>query len=129
MKIRLSFAVVFVLAFAACGRFFLVKEKLDAAKKVALVQYVINPHILLGYPNAEEAKTEIAAKNVEAFGKEMGNIFQVVPSAELMAMPTYTAAGKPAVDGWYAAEGMRFFDEETLSDGTLTPDTAKKLCA
>jgi hypothetical protein len=130
MKLRLSVGCLAVaLLFTACGRFLVVKEKLDAAKKVALVQYAINPHFLLGYPNADEAKTHVAQQNIDAFQKQMGNVFQVVPMTEMTANAAYTAAGKDKVDGWYSTAGMRFMDEEKLNNGELSPEAAKKLCA
>jgi hypothetical protein len=130
MKLRLTIGILAAsVLFAACGRFLVVKDKFDGAKKVALVQYAINPHFLLGYPNADVAKTIAADNNIDAFQKQMGNVFQVVPVGDMTANAAYTGAGKDKVDGWYSAKGMRFIDEEKLNNGELTPDAAKKLCA
>lgn len=130
MKLRFAIGFVAVtLLLAACGRFMVVKDKFDATKKVALVQYAINPHFLLGYPNAEEAKVNTATQNIATFQKQMANVFEVVPADAMQGNAAYSGAGKPTIDGWYSAKGMRFFDEEHLNDGELTPDVAKKLCA
>jgi hypothetical protein len=124
-------AVILSFAFAACGAaFFVQKDKADAVKKVALVQYAINPHMLLGPAAVDDAKFNVAAKNVESFGKELGNTYQVVPSADLLANPAYTGGGKDKWDGYYSGKGMHYFsaDEDSLTQATLTPDVAKKLC-
>src|SRR5687767_4833516 len=81
MKMRLAalFSVL-TLILAACGAsFFVAPDKKDAVKKVAVVQYAINPHILMGVVNDENAKLEVAKANVETFGKELGNTYQIVP--------------------------------------------------
>jgi len=133
MKMR--FAALLSLAafvFVACGAsFFVAPEKKDAVKKVALVQYAINPHILMGVAAEENAKLEVAKTNVETFGKELGNTYQIVPAGELLANPAYTGAGgKPTWEGYYSGQGMHYFspDEESLTNATLPPDVAKKLC-
>lgn len=133
MKIRFAASIsVLALVFVACGaQFFVAPDKKDTVKKVALVQYAINPHILLGPAAVEDAKFNVAAKNVETFGKELGNTYQVVPAADVLANPAYaTAGGKPAWDGFYSGKGMHYFstDEDALTQATLTPDVAKKLC-
>ncbi len=124
-------AVCAVVALAGCGHFFIVKDRYDAVKKVALVQYAINPHLLMGTPNADEAKWDTAESNIAIFAKDLGSGWQVMPKAEMIANPAYTAAGKETVDGWYTAKGMRFFSEERkeLTMATLTPDQAKSLAA
>ena len=132
MKLRLT-AVLATVAMitAACGaQFFIAKDKADAVKKVAVVQYAINPHLLLGPAAVDDAKFNIALKNVESFGKELGNTYQVTPAADVLANAGYTGAGgKAAWDGYYTAKGMTYFsaDEDSLTQATLTPDAAKKL--
>jgi hypothetical protein len=131
MKLRLIVvSLVAAVLFAACGRFFVVQDKLNSAKKVALVQYAINPHFLLGYPNDPNVKVVTAQHNMEQFQKDMGNVFEVVPAATVTGNADYTAVGKPNVDGWYSANGMRFIDDQNLNSGELLdPEVAKKLCA
>ncbi|MBL8951831.1 MAG: hypothetical protein JNK82_13700 [Myxococcaceae bacterium] len=133
MKTRIAaLASLLSLAFAACGAsFFVAPDKKEAVKKVAVVQYAINPHILVGIPNDENAKLEVAKLNVETFGKELGNTYQIVPASEVLANAAYTGAGgKPTWEGYYSATGMHYFspDEEQLKNATLPPDVAKKLC-
>jgi hypothetical protein len=133
MKTRITLLVVALsFVFAACGAaFFVAPEKKDAVKKVAVVQYAINPHMLMGPVQADDAKFNVAAKNLETFGKELGNTYQVVPSSEVLANAGYTGAGgKPTWDGFYSGKGMHYFsaDEDSLTQATLTPDVAKKLC-
>jgi hypothetical protein len=133
MKMRLvAVCSLLALAVAGCGAaFFVAKEKTDAVKKVALVQYTINPNILLGVAAEENAKFEVAKTNVETFGKELGNTYQVVPAADVLANPAYAGAGgKPTWEGYYSGQGMHYFsaDENGLTQATLTPDVAKKLC-
>jgi hypothetical protein len=130
MKLRFAIAVVAVsMLFAACGRFFIVKDKFDATKKVALVQYAINPAFLLGYPNSDDAKLLTATQNIATFQKQMANVFEVVPADAMQGNAGYSASGKPSIDHWYSAKGMRFFDEDQIREGGLPPDVAKKLCA
>jgi hypothetical protein len=129
MKLRLMLGGLAVaVLFAACGAFFIVQDKFTAAKKVALVQYAINPHVLLGYPNAPEAKINTAAHNIESFQKEMGNFFQAMPMADMTSNAGYSAAGKANLEGWYTANGMHFFNEALISEAVLDPESAKKLC-
>jgi hypothetical protein len=133
MKTRFAALIsVVALVGSACGAaFFVAKDKTDAVKKVALVQYAINPHILLGPAAVDDAKFNIAAKNVETFGKELGNTYQIIPAADVLANAGYTGAGgKPAWDGYYSGKGMHYFsaDEDSLTQATLPPDVAKKLC-
>jgi hypothetical protein len=120
-----------VLSLAGCSHFFIVKDRYDAVKKVALVQYAINPHFLLGTPNADESKWDTAESNIAIFAKELGSGWQVMPKAEMIANPAYTAASKELVDGWYTAKGMRFFSDQRkeLTMAMLTPDQAKSLAA
>jgi hypothetical protein len=132
VKLRISLSLTAVAVLAACGqKFFVAKDKADAVKKVAVVQYVINPHILLGPAAAEDAKTTVAAKNIETFAKELGNKYQVVPAADVLSNAGYTGAGgKPAWEGYYTGKGLHYFspDEDQLQNATLAPETAKKLC-
>src|SRR4051794_39921020 len=104
-------AVALSFVFAACGAaFFVQKDKADAVKKVAVVQYAINPHMLLGPAAVDDAKFNVAAKNVETFGKELGNTYQVIPAADVLANAGYTGAGgKPQWDGYYSGKGMHYF--------------------
>ncbi len=133
MKMRLAALISGVsLVFAACGAsFFVAKDKADAVKKVAVVQYAINPHMLLGPAAVDDAKFNVAAQNVETFGQELGNTYQVVPAADVLANAGYAGAGgKPTWDGYYSGKGMHYFsaDEDSLTQATLPPDVAKKLC-
>lgn len=131
MKLRISMlAVVVALMSTGCSKFFVVKDKYDAVKKVALVQYAINPHMMLGTANADEAKFETAAKNTASFVKTMsGPAYTVMPMEELLANAGYK--GKDAVEGYYTAKGMKFVTDDTkaIEAATLSPDNAKALCA
>ena len=100
-------------------------------KKVALVQHAINPHLLLGTANADEAKTGTVEKNFEVLTREMASSYAVVPLVQMVAHPAYAAVGgKPRWDGFYSAKGLQFFsaDEDTLRGAIIPADTAKKLC-
>jgi hypothetical protein len=49
----------------------------------------------------------------------------------VLANAGYTGAGgKPTWEGYYSGKGMHYFsaDEESLTNATLAPDVAKKLC-
>ena len=131
MKLRLSMLVAAVaLLSTGCNKFFVVKDKLDAVKKVAVVSYVINPHIMLGTASADEAKWDVAAKNVASYVKVMtAGDMMVVPAEEVIASEKYKAMGKETVDGYYTAKGMRFFSDarEELEGALIPPDTAKAL--
>ena len=120
-----------VFALTGCSRFFIVKDRYDAVKKVALVQYVINPHFLLGTPNADESKWDTVESNFKIFATEMGTGWQVLPKEEMTSNSAYKAAGKEAVDGWYTAKDMRFFadDRSNLQSAKLAPEVAKSLAA
>lgn len=131
MKLRLSLLVVLVgVMSTGCSRYFMQKDKFDAVKKVAVVSYTIDPHMLLGTASADDAKFNTAAKNVETIVKNMsGGEMVVVPAAEVMNNEKYKAMGKEAIDGYYTAKGMRILteDSEQLNQATITPDTAKQL--
>ncbi|MBK7864398.1 MAG: hypothetical protein IPJ65_38510 [Archangiaceae bacterium] len=119
---------------SACGghRFFLAREKAEQVKKVAVVQYAINPHQLVGVAATEEAKRSIAAENLETFGRALAPTYQVVPPVELLASPAYAGAGgRAAWDGYGSGQGMHYFSdsEDALTQAQLTPEVAKKLCA
>lgn len=127
LKSVLAVAVLF--ATSGCSRFFIQKDAYLAVKRVAVVQHAINPHLLLGTANVQEAKTQTAEENVKTFVKEFtGGTYEVVPLEELKANAAYTAAGSASLDGYYTAPGMRFVTgAETVEEATLTPDQAKKL--
>jgi hypothetical protein len=130
MKLKLHSLVLFAAFFAlnGCSRFFIVKDKYDSVKKVAIVQYSINPQFLMGTPNDPAAKTEVAAKNIEIFTKELGSGWQVTPIDEVVANPAYKSAGKPD-EHFYGAKDMLFFTDEygALSQATIPPEKAKDL--
>ena len=133
MKLRNSLVLVCVaLLLAACGsKYFILRDSYAPVKKVALVQWALNPHILLGTANDETGRVTDATNAWETFGKLMGNSYQVMPLAEMTANAAYTGAGgKAAWDGYFTAKGAMFFsaDVETLEAGTIPADTAKKLC-
>jgi hypothetical protein len=133
MKMRLAWwCSALALLWVGCGAsFFLAKDKAESVKKVAVVQYAINPHMLLGPAAQEDAKLNVVARNVETFQKELGNTYQVIPATEVLANPAYaTCGGKPEWEGFYSGKGMHYFsaDEDSLTNARLNPDVAKKLC-
>ena len=133
MKTRIALLTAALsLVLASCGAaFFVAKEKTDAVKKVAVVQYAINPHMLLGPVQDENSKLNVTTTNLDTFAKELGNTYQVIPAADVLANAGYTGAGgKPTWDGYYSGKGMHYFsaDEDSLTQATIAPDVAKKLC-
>jgi hypothetical protein len=133
VKLRNSLVLVLAaLSFVGCGsKYFIQKDAYSGVKKVALVQYAINPHFLLGTASSDDARIGTAEKAWETFGKEMANQYQVMPFSEMVANAAYgSAGGKPAVEGYYSAKGAQYFspDTDTLEAGTIPADTAKKLC-
>ncbi len=133
MKLRNSLVLVFVaMLFAACGsKYFMLKEAYAPVKKVALVQWAINPHLLMGTAAQDDARSGTADKVWETYGKLMANNYQVMPFAEMSANAAYTGAGgKAAAEGYYTAKGAMFFspDNDGLEAGTISADAAKKLC-
>ena len=131
MKLRNSLVLVFVaLSFVGCGsKYFMMKDAYTPVKKVALVQYAINPHLLLGNPSTDDARNGTAATSWDTYSKVMANQYQVMPFAEMTANPGYTG-GKPTWEGYYTAKGAHYFsaDTDTLEAATIPADTAKKLC-
>ena len=132
MKIRNSLLVVLVaVSFVGCGsKYFMLKDAYTPVKKVALVQYAINPHFVLGTPSSDEARITSATQAWDTYTKVMANQYQVMPFAEMSANAAYTGAGgKAAWDGYYTAKGAQFFsaDTDTLEAATIPADTAKKL--
>ena len=129
---RIACILALSFAWVGCGgSFFVAKDKADAVKKIAVVQYAINPHMLLGPASAEDAKLTVAAQNAETFGKELGNTYQVVPVSEVLTNAGYAGAGgKPTWDGYYSAKGMQYFsaDEDMLRDAMLPKEKAAALC-
>jgi hypothetical protein len=133
MKLRNSIVLACIALFSTgCGsKYFIQKDAYTGVKKVALVQHVINPHLLLGTANSDEAKLGTAEKDFEVLTKEMASSYAVTPLAEMTANPAYTGAGgKAAWEGYYSAKGAAYFsaDEETLQSATIPAETAKKLC-
>jgi hypothetical protein len=130
-RFALSFAVVFAaLMGTGCGRYFIKKDAYNAVKKAALVQYAVNPHMLLGTPSADDVRNGTPERNVASFIKEMnGKPYQLVPTAEMIANPGYVTA-PDKLEGYHTAKGMRFFGDSTAAqEASLTPEQAKKLCA
>ncbi len=133
MKVRYSLLLASIALFSTgcASKYFIQKDAYSGVKKVALVQHVINPRMLLGTANSEEAKTGTAEKDFEVLSKEMASSYAVTPLAEMVANPAYTGAGgKTAWEGYYSAKGAAFFsaDEDTLKAATIPAETAKKLC-
>lgn len=134
MKLRLSvIGILIALTFTACGsRFFVVKDKYDSVKKVALVQYTINPHIALGTASTDDAKWEVVAKNLPSFVKAMsGSNYVVSAPDEVLGNAAYKAAGKEHFEGYYTGKGMRVFSDvsDQVEAATISPEQAKALCA
>jgi len=130
-RFALSFAVA-VMAFmlGGCSRYFIQKDAYNAVKKAALVQYAVNPHMLLGTPSTDDVRNGAPEANVASFIKEMnGKPYELMPTAEMIANPGY-ASGAEKLEGYFTAKGMRYFgDSKAVEEATLTPDQAKKLCA
>lgn len=130
-RIALSLVVAATaLVGTGCSRYFIQKDAYNAVKKAALVQYAVNPHMLLGTPSADDVRNGTPERNVASFLKEMnGKPYQLMPTAEMIANPGY-ATGAEKLEGYHTAKGMRFFgDSKAAEEATLTPDQAKKLCA
>jgi hypothetical protein len=130
---RKSIVVGMLLVLSGCFHtsYYVQKDAFLGAKKVALVQYAINPHALLGTPNAPEAKEQTAAKAWEIFAQQMAGHYAVVPLADMMAAPAYgKAGGKANMDGYYTAKGASFFSpsSDDIENAMLTPDVAQHLC-
>lgn len=129
MKLRLvAPLVVLAVFFTSCG-FMILRDKYDAVKKVALVQYALNPGMVYGTPSDDAVRDEVVTKNLDIFVKELGNNWQLIPPAELAANPAYTAAGKPTIEHYVTPKSMRIISEEGARNAELTPEEAKKLCA
>ena len=128
-RLVLSAVVLASFAFTSCSRFFIKKDSFSEVKKAALVQYAINPHMLLGTVSSDEARVGTADANVKTFVEKMnGKPYEVMSLDEMKSKPGY-AAGKDKLEGYYTANGMRFFtDESGASKAELPPDVAKKLC-
>ncbi len=128
-RFALCVAIVASLALTGCSRFFIVKDSYNAVTRLALVQYAVNPHIMMGTVNSDEAHFGVANANVKSFVDKMnGKPFSVMPIEEMKANPGYT--GSAALDGYFTAPGMKFFtDDKGASKAELSADTAKQLCA
>ena len=132
MKLRTSLVIVLAaLSFVGCGsQYFMMKDAYAPVKKVALVQYVINPHIVLGTPANEDARVGTATAAWDIYAKVMANQHVTTPFADMTANAAYSGAGgKTAWEGYYTAKGAQFFsaDVDTLESATIPADTAKKL--
>ena len=127
--VLLTVLLVPVLALTGCGRYFIQKDAYTQVKKAALVQYGVNPGMLMGTPSVDDVRNNTAEQNTTAFAQEMnGKGYEFISMDEMKAKPGY-AAGKDKVDGYFAAKGMRFFSTEgEIDSAVLTPETAKKLC-
>src|SRR4051812_30202647 len=107
MKLRfVAPLAALTLLLTSCG-FMILRDKYDAVKKVALVQYAINPGMVYGTPSDDAVRDETASKNLDIFYKQMGNTWQLVPVNELIANPAYSAAGKPTIEHYITPKGMR----------------------
>lgn len=130
---RIPFLLLFVaLTITGCSRFFIQKDAYATVKRAALVQYAINPHMLLGTPNADEAKFNTAAAAYDVLGKELSGSFQLMPLGEMLNNPGYAASGGHAPsDGFHTAKGAMFFskDSRDIQSALISPESAKALCA
>jgi hypothetical protein len=130
MHVRGLLLLLLAVVSSGCSRFFIARPQYNEVKKVAVVQYAINPRFIMGTPMADEAKTEVGAKNIEAFVKAMGNDWQIMPIAEMVANPAYQSWGVPSVDGVYTHKGMRFSADNRYDMVTamIQPADAAKAC-
>lgn len=130
---RLAPSLLLALAFCltGCSRFFIQKDAYATVKRAALVQYAINPHMLMGTANADEARWNTAAGAYQVLAKELGASWQLMPLAEMLANPGYAASGGHPMSGFETAKGALFFsrDARDLQSATLDPQTAQALCA
>jgi hypothetical protein len=127
---KLALAIA-AFALTGCSHFFIQKDGYGAVKKAALVQFALNPHLLLGTPTSDDVRAAAADHDANAFVAAMsGKPYQLVPLAELTAQPAYAAEGRDKWDGYYTGKGMRFSstDEDALQHATLAPDQAQRLC-
>lgn len=118
-----------VLVLMSCGAFFVNRPAYNEVKKAALVQYALNPHLILGVTQSDEARQMSATQNVGIFNATPLGGYTMMSLDEVKANAAYAAMGKDKEDGWYTAPGLRFLAEgRELDNATLTPDQAKKLC-
>ncbi len=128
MRSRLAVAAAGLWVLSSCA-FHVVRPKLDAVKRIALVQYAINPHVTMGYTLSDNAKTIPATADIETFSRMLSERFQVMAPFEVVSNPDYQALGKDKIDGWYTAAGMRIVDERHLRQAHLDREVVIRLCA
>jgi hypothetical protein len=127
-RARLKVSALALCLLSSCA-FHVVRPKLDAVKRIALVQYVINPHLTMGYTVSDNAKVIPATSDIEVFSRMLSERFQVMAPFEVVSNPDYQALGKDKVDGWYTAAGMRIVDDRHLKQGHIDREVAIRLCA
>ena len=128
---RQSLIAAAALSLSACSHFFIAPDSYKQVKKVALVQYAINPYLLVGTVNAAEVKTKAATADFASFGKILGaKGLTVMPLEEMTAKAGYVSAGDATLAGYFTAPGLRYLTGRAgVETATLTPAAAQKLCA
>jgi hypothetical protein len=136
MKLLRALAVL-ALGLAGCRHVTIDRPRFERIKRVAVVQYALNPApqgafglgaaaIAMSSPAELEA---LVASRVDTFGQRMGDRWQFVPRSEVSASPAACEGGHAEVTGWLTPRGMCLFntDDRGLTDATLPPPVARSL--
>jgi hypothetical protein len=123
-------AVAALSLLSGCSHITLNKAGYEQVKKVAIVSYALNPSIILGTTNSEEARQKTVDANVKIVAEKLaGQGFEIVPVDEMKGGEAYKGIGRDKEEGYFLPAGFRAMAEGRDNDGAvLQPDRAKTLC-
>lgn len=119
-----------LVVFTGCVSSTFNKAAYDGVKKAAVVQYALNPSVILGTTNSAEARQKSAdANSAQVAAKLAGLGFEIISLEQVKNTDGYKSLGSDSVKGYYLPEGSRVFNTKDTRTAGLTPEEAKALCA
>ena len=110
-----------------CGGSTFNKAAYDGVKKAAVVQYALNPSVILGTTNSAEARQKSADANAAQVAARLAGLgFEVVSLEQVKNTDGYKSLGSDSVKGYVLPEGSRVFNTKDTRTAGLTPEEAKE---
>ncbi len=111
------------------GGLYVRSDSIARVRRLAIVQYVINPHVYTGTLGISKVRNRVIETNIVTFGQLIAHRgWQLMPLAEVVSARVYQS-GQVALPGYFTMTGMRFFTgAERVEQAMLDPTTASTLC-
>src|SRR4051812_15009029 len=117
-------ALLVLLVATSCRHVTIDRPRFDRIKRVAVVQYALNPYPPAAFgmgaaagaidaATGNQAQWEtVVARRLDRFAAQMGRRWQIVPPRELAANPALCENGHHDVAPWHTAGGMCLFNQD-----------------